>query len=273
MPDDLTALQDAVRERTGVEPPALAIVLGSGLGPLVDHLEDPASFDYGDFPCFPPLQIAGHRGRLVWGRLDGVRVLVFQGRFHCYQGLSARQAALPARVAQALGAPRLLLTNAVGGINPAYRTGEFMYVADHLNLLGDNPLKGEIANPFVDLGNLYRQQYHAPLAEWAATEGLRLHRGVLAVMPGPSYETPAEIRALWRMGADVVGMSTAPEAILGHYLGLEVVALSFVANAAAGLSPAGLSHSEVLAAAAAQTDAFCRLVRQLCSLWVSSPRP
>lgn len=267
MEEDLSFLCRAVRGRVG-EAPALAIVLGSGLGPLVDCLEAAVGFDYRDFSCFPPLEIAGHRGRLVLGRLDGVPVVVFQGRFHCYQGLSARQAALPARIAHALGAPRLLLTNAVGAINPAYRTGEFMYVTDHLNFLGDNPLKGQPGNPFVDLGRLYCRQYHGPLSAWGETEGIRVHQGVLAVMPGPSYETPAEIQALNRLGADAVGMSGVPEAIMAHYLALEVVCLSFVSNAAAGLSPTALSHGEVLDAAATRADAFCRLVRRLCALWV-----
>lgn len=271
MESGLSALVETVRARAGCEPIALAIVLGSGLGGLVDQLESPILFSYRDFPCFPALQIAGHQGQLIVAQLDGVRVLVFQGRYHVYQGLTARQVALPALVAKDLGVPRLLLTNAVGGINPTYHAGDFIYVADHLNFLGDNPLRGETVNPFIDLCQLYRQEYHPPLADFAAAEGIRLHRGVLAAMAGPSYETPAEIRALALLGADAVTMSTVPEAILGHYLGLEVVALSFIANAAAGRNSAALDHQDVLAAGVAGEKAFSLLVRHLAALW-AAPR-
>lgn len=270
MGQDLSALVQTVQTRSGSEPIALAIVLGSGLGGLAAQLEAPMFFPYSDFPCFPPLQVAGHQGRLILGRLDGIRVLVFQGRYHVYQGLTARQAALPAQVAKALGVPRLLLTNAVGGINPTYHAGDFLYVADHLNFLGDNPLRGETVNPFVDLCRLYRQEYYPPLAEFAGAKGIGLHRGVLAAMTGPSYETPAEIRALALLGADAVTMSTIPEAILGHSLGLEVVALSFISNAAAGQSPTVLEHQDVLAAGAAGATAFTLLVRRLAALWVGA---
>jgi purine-nucleoside phosphorylase len=267
---DLSTLVESVRNRSGGGSIALAIVLGSGLGGLVEQLENPITFPYSDFPCFPPLRVAGHQGQLILGRLDGLQVLLFQGRYHVYQGLTARQAALPARVAKALGVPRLLLTNAVGGINPSYQAGDFIYVADHLNFLGDNPLRGETVNPFIDLCRLYRQEYYPPLADFAVAQGIGLHRGVLAAMAGPSYETPAEIRALALLGADAVTMSTIPEAILSHYLGLEVVALSFVANAAAGQSSTTLDHQEVLAAGAAGAEAFALLVRHLAALWAAA---
>lgn len=267
MEPDLRTLVETVRTRAGNEPIALAIVLGSGLGGLVEDLEEPVAFAYGDFPCFPVLQIAGHQGQLIVARLDGVRVLVFQGRYHVYQGLTARQAASPAQVAKALGIPGLLLTNAVGGINPAYRTGDFIYVTDHLNFLGDNPLRGETVNPFIDLCQLYRQEFYPELAQFAGNLGITLHRGVLAAMAGPSYETPAEIRSLGLLGADAVTMSTIPEAILARYLGLEVVALSFVSNPAAGLNPAALDHQDVLAAGAAGAKAFALLARCLVTLW------
>lgn len=269
MESGLDGLVDTLRSRAGREPVDLAIVLGSGLGGLVEQLEEPVAFAYDDIPLFPTLRIAGHKGRLVAGRLDGVRVLVFQGRYHLYQGLSAKEVALPARVAKAFGIPRLLLTNAVGGINPVYRAGDFMYVADHMNFLGDNPLRGEAENPFLDLCRLYRQEFYPELAQFADDCGVRLHRGVLAAMPGPSYETPAEIRALGLLGADAVTMSSIPEAILAHYLGLEVVALSFIANVAAGRSEMTLTHQEVLAAGALGGPAFAQLIRRLSLLWVA----
>lgn len=267
MEQDLSALVESVRTRSGGESIALAIVLGSGLGGLVEQLENPVTLPYSDFPCFPALRVAGHQGQLILGRLDGLRVMLFQGRYHIYQGLTARQSALPAQVTKALGVPRLLLTNAVGGINASYHAGDFIYVADHLNFLGDNPLRGETVNPFIDLCRLYRQEYYPPLADFAVAKGIRLHRGVLAAMAGPSYETPAEIRALALLGADAVTMSTIPEAILGHYLGLEVVALSFVSNVAAGQNTTTLDHQDVLAAGAAGAKAFALLVRHLAALW------
>lgn len=269
MEPDLSALVAAVHARAGDDPIELAIVLGSGLGGLVEQLEDPVVLAYRDFSCFPDLAVAGHQGRLVVARLDGARVLVFQGRFHVYQGLSARQAALPAQVANALAIPRLLLTNAVGGINPAYAPGDFIYVSDHLNFLGDNPLRGETVNPFLDLCGLYRQEFFPQLAGYARSQGINLHRGVLAAMAGPSYETPAEIRALGLLGADAVTMSTIPEAILAHHLGLQVVVLSLVANAAAGRGPMTLAHDDVLAAGAAAAGAFAQLARHLTRLWLS----
>lgn len=269
MDPDLNALLAAVHERAGNDPIELAIVLGSGLGGLVAQLEDPVVFAYHDFSCFPELSVAGHQGRMIVARLDGARVLVFQGRFHVYQGLNARQAALPAQIAKALEIPRFLLTNAVGGINPTYAPGDFIYVSDHLNFLGDNPLRGEVTNPFLDLCQLYRQEFFPALAGYAQDQGINLHRGVLAAMTGPSYETPAEIRALGLLGADAVTMSTIPEAILAHYLGLQVVVLSLVANAAAGRSPTALVHDDVLAAGVAAAEAFAKLARRLTGLWLS----
>lgn len=272
MEPDLSGLVAAVHARAGREPMELAIVLGSGLGGLVDRLKDPIAFAYREFSCFPDLRVAGHQGQLIVARLDGQRILVFQGRFHVYQGLSARQAALPARIAHALGAPRLLLTNAVGGINPCFQPGDFIYASDHLNFLGDNPLRGETVNPFLDLCQLYRQEYYPALARYAQDQGITLHRGVLAAMAGPSYETPAEIRALGLLGADAVTMSTIPEAILAHYFGLEVVVLSLVSNVAAGRNPIALAHEEVLAAGVAGSKAFAKLVGRLAALWLSAGR-
>lgn len=268
----LSALIAAVHARCGRGPIELAIVLGSGLGGLVDQLEDPTVFAYRDFPCFPTQRVAGHEGRLILAWLDGVQVLLFQGRFHYYQGLSARQAALPVEISKALGIPRLLLTNAVGGINSGYHPGDFIYVSDHLNFLGDNPLRGETDNPFVDLGQLYQQTFYPELAEYAQSQGINLHRGVLAAMAGPSYETPAEIRALGLLGADAVTMSTIPEAILAHYLGLEVVALSLVSNVAAGRNTLALAHADVLAAGVAGASAMAKLARRLTALWLASSR-
>lgn len=257
----------ALAQRLGEDSFDLAVVLGSGWGSMADQAESAVYVDYREIPGFSHVHIEGHPGRLVFGRFQGWKVLFFQGRYHLYQGFDARQVALPVRVAAALGCRRLLLTNAVGGINPAFQVGDFMYLEDHLNLLGDNPLRGEPLHPFVDLCGLYRQDLYPALREQMGEKDITLHRGVLAAMPGPSYETPAEIRMLQRFGADAVSMSTVPEAIMGRYLGMEVVGVSLIANLAAGLSPGPLSHDEILRAGSDGTGRLLALGLRLMSLW------
>ena len=271
MDRDEAKIAENLRLRLGAAPFDLAVILGSGLGGLADQAEGAVFADYGDIPGFPSSQIEGHAGRLVAGRFQGWKVLFFQGRFHLYQGFSARQAALPVRIAHDLGCRRLLLTNAVGSINRTFNPGDFMFIEDHLNLMGDNPLRGESRQPFVDLCRLYLQSFFVPLQRFARQQGIALHRGVLAALMGPSYETPAEIRMLERLGADAVSMSTVPEAIMGRYLGMEVVGLSLVANVAAGLSTVPFDHQEVLATGARGADEFVQLARQLVLLWQQHP--
>ena len=265
----LEQLAQEVVRRCGSEPYELAIVLGSGLGALAESVETAASFPYRDYACLRAPGVTGHAGRLVAGRFAGRRVLLFQGRLHLYQGLSAREATVPVRLAHRLGCPKLLLTNAAGGIHGDYRPGDFMYISDHLNFMGDNPLRGEGGDPFVDLSALYRQDLYLPLRAWAGTRGVRLHRGVLAALQGPSYETPAEVRALALLGADAVSMSTVPEAIMARYLGLEVVGISLIANPAAGLATSPLNHREVLAVAGGGARGFIDLAGHLIDRWCS----
>lgn len=270
---DVQQVAEAVRRQAGEEPFALAIVLGSGLGTLVERAAPLATLPYAEYAAFPSSCVAGHAGRLVAGLLDARRVLFFQGRHHIYEGFTASQVAVPARIAHALGCCKLLLTNAVGGVNSEFRPGDFMLIADHLNFLGDNPLRGEKENPFIDLSTLYRQDFFPELLDFARKEGIRLHRGTLAALPGPSYETPAEIRALRLLGADAVSMSTVPEAIMGRYLGLEVAGLSLVTNAAAGLTSAPLSHQDVLANGLQRAEQLAMLVRRLLDLWMPTTSP
>lgn len=244
----------------------LAVVLGSGWAEAARMGRLLGSYDYRDWPCFPGGQVAGHSGRLLAVEYSSWKILCFAGRFHCYQGLSAFQAAFPVRLASALGCPRVLLTCATGGVNRAYRPGDFMLVEDHLNMLGDNPLRGLAGETFIDLVGTYQQQvYDALLAGDAGA--MVMHRGVLAAMPGPSYETAAEIRFLASAGADVVSMSTVPEAIMARYLGMQVAAVAFVANCAAGLSPTALTHQEVLACGSQHAHLFPRLVAQFIAAW------
>jgi purine-nucleoside phosphorylase len=245
----------------------IAVVLGSGLGTVAETLENSVILPYPDLVCLPRGQIAGHAGRLVVGDMGGRRLLFFQGRFHCYQGYNARQVSAQVRLAHALDCRRLVLTNAAGGVDPNLSPGDFLFVNDHLNLLGDNPLKGETIDPFIDLTRLYADRFYDPLRVFAAERGIGLSRGVLAAVSGPSYETPAEVRALGLLGAAAVSMSTVPEAIMAGYLGMEVVALSFIANRAAGLEARKLTHLEVLQAGEEGAENLGQLLTELVRLW------
>lgn len=264
---EVSLAAEHVRNRTGEAPFDLAIVLGSGLGELADAAEGGTSFPYGDLPGFPVPSVAGHHGRLVAGMLEGARTLVFAGRFHTYEGYSAREVTLPVRLARALGCRRLLLTNAAGGVNPDFAPGDPMFICDHLNLLGDNPLRGVREDPFLDLSQVYEERLYPSLAAFARDAALPLRRGVLASLPGPVYETPAEVRMLRLLGADAVSMSIVPEAIMGKYLKMEVVGLSLISNQAAGLAPAPLDHAEVLAVGRRGAAGIIRLVRHLAASW------
>lgn len=265
--ENLSAIVEVVHAQCGMAPFDLALILGSGLGQVADAVEDVKVWEYREFFCFPSVAVAGHAGRLLAGTLYGRRVLIFQGRFHLYQGLTAWQTAIPVRLAHALGCRRLLLTNAVGGIHPALAPGCFMFVADHINLLGDNPLRGMHGDTFVDLSKLYRTDLFKSLRTEALSRNIHVQKGVLAAVPGPSYETPAEVRALRLMGADAVSMSLVPEAIMAGALGFEVVGLSSVTNRAAGLGKKRLCHDEVLASGSNAAKNLSVLVSCLCQSW------
>ncbi len=259
-------LGEEIRRQTQVENFDLAVVLGSGWNEAARLGETLGVFDYSDWPCFPGDQIAGHAGQLIAVRYSSWNILFFSGRFHCYQGLSAFEATFPVRLAASLGCPRILLTCATGGINPDYQPGDFMLVDDHLNLLGENPLRGLPGNTFVDMVDAYQTEVYAKLIE-DANSNMTLHRGILAAMSGPSYETPAEVRFLSSAGVDVVSMSTVPEVIMARYLGLQVAAVAFVSNLAAGLSHVSLSHEDVLDCGAEHAFLFPLLVRNLADAW------
>jgi len=250
---DATAASHAaaakVRARLGVERPVAAIVLGSGLGTFADRLERSARVSYEDIPGFAPTGVAGHEGALLRGFVADREVLAFAGRFHLYEGHPAEAAAFPVRVAHALGARVLVLTNAAGGVNPRLRPGDLMVIEDHVNLTWRNPLVGPGApgEPrFPDMSAPYAPRLIRLLRDGARDLGIPLASGVYAGLLGPSYETPAEVRMLGTIGADAVGMSTVVEAIAGVALGLEVAAVSVIANAAAGLTGTPLTHAEVV---------------------------
>ena len=214
--------------------PTVALVLGSGLGSVIDMVDVTTTIAYKDVPNFPSTTVAGHKGRMIFGRVGATPVLVFDGRLHYYEGLSMEQVAYPAYVAHELGARFFIATNAAGGIADGYRPGDIMLIRDHLNLLGDNPLRGANAPSAGSRFPALTDAYDAALLDLALRQALsaniRIHLGVYAAMNGPSYETDAELRMLYRLGADAVGMSTVPEVIVARHTGMRVLALSVIAN-------------------------------------------
>jgi len=257
----------------GVDPCDTAIILGSGWSDWAETLNVECSVDYSEvFRTMggPVANVPGHAGKLHVATRGGHRLLVLQGRFHLYQGFTAAQVARTVQLADSMGCQRLLLTNAVGGIAPELSAGSFVVIEDHLNFQGDNPLRGLSPSPFIDLCNLYCTDFYSELKAWADQQAIGLHRGVLAAVVGPSYETPAEIRALERLGADVVSMSMVPEAIMARYLGLEVVGLSLVTNPAAGRSVEPLQHQDVLQCGQNAHAHFSLLLDQLLLRWTAA---
>jgi purine-nucleoside phosphorylase len=256
-----------IRGRADVDP-AVGLVLGSGLGGFADRLERAVAIPYAEIPSFPVSRVPGHAGRLVLGELSAggrtLGVAAMQGRVHTYEGWAAADVAFGARVLCALGVKLLVVTNAAGGVNPAFGSGELVRIVDHLNLSGQNPLAGEnddrIGPRFPDLSDAYDARLGALLDATARSLGIPLATGVYACMPGPSYETPAEVRMLRALGADLVGMSTVPEVIAARHMGVPVVGISVVTNPAAGLTRRPLSHDEVSRTAEQVRDRLSALV-------------
>ncbi|MFM8469071.1 MAG: purine-nucleoside phosphorylase [Limisphaerales bacterium] len=232
--------------------PKLALVLGSGFGSALERVVVAKEIPYAKLPGFPQPTVQGHSGKLVLGTLGGTPVVVLSGRAHYYEGHAMAEVTFAVRVLAEFGVRDLLLTNAAGGVNRRFRPGDFMRLTDHINLMGANPLRGPCPPGlprFLDLSQVYDPALGALLDRAAKRARVRWHRGVYLALSGPTYETPAEIRAFARLGADAVGMSTVPEAIVARHLGLRVAAVSCISNQAAGLSAHPLSHDEVLATA------------------------
>ncbi len=240
----------AILKRLSSLRPKLAVVLGSGFGHVLRDVAPDATLPYSKLPGFPPVGVPGHRGELMLGKLAGTPALLLNGRAHFYEGHPMTRVTFAIRALAAFGITDLLLTNAAGGINPRFRPGDFMCITDHINFMGSNPLRGA-AHPgfrrFVDLSCAYDTNLRELLKRAARHCRLKLHSGVYLAVAGPSYETPAEIRAFRRLGADAVGMSTVPEVIVARQCGLRVAALSCITNLAAGLARKDLDHAEVLA--------------------------
>jgi purine-nucleoside phosphorylase len=253
-----------VRKRAGGAVPDVAIVLGSGLGDFAGTLKDPVSIPYGDLPYWPASKVIGHEGRLVIGTLAGRRVAALSGRAHFYEGHDLRTVTFATRVIGRLGTRVLILTNAAGGINVNLKPGTLMVMDDHINLLGSNPLVGpneeQFGARFPDMSEVYSKRLRGIADEVARTQGLAIGHGVYVAVHGPSYETPAEIRFLRTIGADAVGMSTVPEAIAARHMGVEVLGLSCITNAAAGVLPQPLNHDEVMEVAKRVRGAFAALL-------------
>ena len=254
-----------VREEIGDTKPVAAIVLGSGLGTLAERVTDARRVPYARIPGFHAPAVEGHRGELIVGQLGGREVLLLAGRFHMYEGYDARIAAFPVRVVHALGARTLFLSNAAGGVRRTLKPGDLMLIADHINLMFRNPLIGP-AEPgetrFPDMSAAWSHRLMVLLDEAAREGGLTLPRGVYAGLLGPTYETPAEVRMLERLGADAVGMSTVPEVIVGRALGMEVAGVSCITNHAAGITDEPLDHKEVMEVGARASVTFCGLVER-----------
>jgi purine-nucleoside phosphorylase len=264
-PARLALLEAAVRARTSLVP-AAGIVLGSGLGGLADDLEEPVAIPFAELPGWPAATAPGHVGRLLLGRLGGTPVVLLQGRFHLYEGNDPGLVVQPVLLFRRLGARIVVLTNASGGVNPAYGPGTLMLIADHLNLTGRTPLLGpnadELGARFQDLVDAWSPRLREALRAAAAAEGVPLEEGIYAGLLGPQYETPAEVRMLRMLGADAVGMSTVLECIAARWVGLEVCGVSLVTNAGAGYTGEPLSHEEVLEAGAEAGPRLARVIRR-----------
>jgi purine-nucleoside phosphorylase len=255
-----------IRNVTGREP-HVAVVLGSGLGAFADELSDPTAIPYSQIPGWPASTAAGHSGKLVFGKLGKLDVAVMAGRAHLYEGYTPAQVTMGVRVLHRLGARSVVFTNAAGGINLSYRQGALVVISDHINLQGSHPLIGpndDSEGPrFPDMSEAYSPAFRAIAHQVAHQLNIHLEEGVYAALTGPSYETPAEIRYLRTIGADLVGMSTVPEVIVANYLGMHVLALSCVTNMAAGILPQKINHEEVLETGRQVRDTLIRFLKGL----------
>lgn len=258
----LQTLKKLIRDRAGIEPLSVGMILGSGLGHLAESVNGVA-IPYKDLPGFPHAGVSGHNPQLVIGDLEGTRVAIFGGRAHYYESGRGDVMRLPLEVLRALGASTLIATNAAGSMRPDIPPGKLMLLNDHINFSGLNPLIGEQSEArFVPMGDAYDPGLRAALKSAAKAEGIGLAEGVYAWYSGPSFETPAEIRAIKMLGADAVGMSTVPEVILGRFLGLRCAAISTITNMAQGMSDESISHSHTKAMAPVGAAKLGRILRR-----------
>ena len=254
-----------IREKV-TDIPKIAIILGSGLGSLADEIEDKIVLPYKDIPNFPVSTVPGHKGELIFGKLDGVPVIAMNGRFHYYEGYSLLETTYPIRVFSLIGVETLILTNAAGGINKTFKKGDLMIINDQLSFFAESVLRGpnldEFGARFIDMSTTYDKEYIDILKDIMISLTGEYHEGVYAYMKGPTYETPAEIRALRTLGADAVGMSTVPEAVVAHHSGIKCAGVTCVTNMAAGVTNEILSHEDVKETALKSEENFKKLIRK-----------
>jgi purine-nucleoside phosphorylase len=255
-----------IRSRSSEET-RVGVVLGSGLGGFADEFDDVTAISYKDIPGFVPSTAEGHAGRLVIGHVNQIPVLAMQGRLHFYEGYSLEEVTFPIRTFKLLGTKTLILTNAAGGINVELAQGALMVISDHLNLMCVNPLRGpndeRFGVRFPDMSEVYSWELQEMAIQEARAMGVEVRRGIYAALPGPSYETPAEIHMLRTFGADAVGMSTVPEAIVARQMGMNVLGISCITNMAAGISDQPINHEEVMQTGERVRTTFTRLLRRV----------
>lgn len=264
--EEIEAAAAYVRGKTRLKP-RIGLILGSGLGALADQIDADATIPYEEIPEFPRSTIEGHAGRLVLGQLEGKPVVAMQGRVHYYEGYTLRQVVFPVRVMHALGADALIVSNAAGGINRQWHAGDLMIIADHINFTGSNPLMGpndpELGPRFPDMSQPYDRAFISLAERAALAEGIAIRKGVYVGVPGPSYETAAELRMLGQWGADAVGMSTVPEVIAARHMGMRVLGITAITDMATGEQIQKVTHEEVIAAARQLEPKFVRLVKRI----------
>ncbi|MGM9988142.1 MAG: purine-nucleoside phosphorylase [Bacillaceae bacterium] len=247
--------------------PKVAVILGSGLGSLVDVMEDKEYIEYKDIPNFPQVTVQGHDGRLVFGHINGVEVVAMQGRFHYYEGYTMKEVTYPIYVMKLMGIEKIIVTNACGGINTDFEPGTLMIINDFINLVSDNPLIGmndERFGPrFPDMSEPYKIELMNLAKKVADENGIAYKEGVYAGFMGPYYETAAEIRSIGRAGADAVGMSTVPETIAANYLGMDVLGISCITNMATGIQKVKHSHERVVETAQKASVIFCKWIEKI----------
>lgn len=252
----------------------VAIVLGSGLGSLVDIMEDKIIIAYQDIPHFPQSHVKGHEGNLVFGSIGRTKVMALQGRFHYYEGFTMKEVAYPMYVMKLLGIPDLIITNACGGINPSFQPGDLMIIDDFINSVGTNPLFGDnderFGPRFPDMSEPYSKVLRDCAVQAADELGISYQRGVYTLFQGPYYETAAEIRMFSRLGSDAIGMSTVPETIAANYLGIRVLGIACITNMATGIRKEKHSHEEVLQMANASSKTLCSWMQKLIEEWKCS---
>ncbi len=255
-----------IRERVDFVPEVL-VILGSGLGSMADEVEDKILLPYHEIDDFLVSTVEGHEGRFVFGTYKGKKVVMMQGRFHYYEGYSMKEVTLPVYVMSKLGVKNMVVTNACGGVNKEFTPGDLMLIEDHLNFTGNNPLMGpnfdEFGPRFPDMSRVYNRDLMALAARIGEEENIPLKKGVYAIYTGPSYETPAEIRAYRILGADAIGMSTVPEAIVANYAGMRVLGVSCITNMASGILDQPLNHEEVIEVSSRVKGSFTTLISRV----------